>query len=109
MNRLLLHASLVQRSAIRYTPAGLPALDFTLKHESNASQDGQPRKLAFELKALAIGEATRALNALPLGAQAVFGGFIAQGRNGRGWILHVTELTADPAPGPADAQNLSAT
>jgi primosomal replication protein N len=109
MNRLLLHASLVQRSAVRYTPAGLPALDFTLKHESTVGQDGPPRKLAFELKALAVGEATRALNALPLGAQAVFGGFIAQGRNGRGWILHVTELIADSAPGQTDAPNPFAT
>ena len=34
MNRLLLSAQLVERAALRYTPAGLPALDVALKHES---------------------------------------------------------------------------
>jgi primosomal replication protein N len=101
MNRLVLQAKLLQRSATRYTPAGLPALDLMLEHSSSASQDGQPRKLAFELRALAIGEVTRGLNTLALGQSAVFGGFIAQGRNGRGWVFHVTEFEVDAASAPA--------
>ncbi|HEX6362976.1 MAG TPA: primosomal replication protein N, partial [Albitalea sp.] len=31
MNRLVLQAQLVERAAVRYTPAGLPALDLVLK------------------------------------------------------------------------------
>ena len=44
MNRLVLQAQLVERSAPRYTPAGLPALDLSLRHESTVSEDGQPRR-----------------------------------------------------------------
>ena len=55
MNRLVLAAQLVERGALRYTPAGLPALDLSLKHESEVSEDGQPRKVSLEIKAVAIG------------------------------------------------------
>ena len=55
MNRLVLAAQLVERGALRYTPAGLPALDFELKHESELSEDGQPRKVSMEIRAVAIG------------------------------------------------------
>jgi hypothetical protein len=45
MNRLILAAELVERGATRYTPAGLPALDLGLKHDSEVMEDRQPRKL----------------------------------------------------------------
>jgi hypothetical protein len=34
VNRLVLSAQLVERGALRYTPAGLPAFDLELKNES---------------------------------------------------------------------------
>ena len=48
----------MERGALRYTPAGLPALDLSLKHESEVSEDGQPRKVSLEIRAVAIGEIT---------------------------------------------------
>jgi primosomal replication protein N len=102
MNRLVLSATLVQRSAPRYTPAGLPALDLVLAHASTVSEDGQPRQVSFEMRAVAIGAVTRPLQALALGGQGLFAGFLAASRNGRGWLLHVTtvepvaSIAADP-------------
>jgi primosomal replication protein N len=92
LNRLVLSATLVQRSALRFTPAGLPALDLGLEHESTVSEDGQPRKVSIEMRAVAIGAITQPLAALALGAQGLFGGFIASARNGRGLVLHVTSV-----------------
>ena len=92
MNRLILAAQLVERRALRYTPAGLPALDFELKHESELSEDGQPRKVSLQLRAVAIGRIVRALEALELGSAGHFGGFIAAARNGRGLLFHVTDF-----------------
>jgi primosomal replication protein N len=93
MNRLLLSARLVQREALRHTPAGLPALDVQLLHASEQPQDGPPRKLSFSLKALAIGAAhTGRLAALPLGQEARFAGFLAPSRNGKGLVLQITEI-----------------
>jgi primosomal replication protein N len=92
MNRLVLTAQLVERGAVRYTPAGLPALDLSLKHESEATQDGQPRKVSMEIKARAIGEITRRLLGLEIGSVHGFAGFLGSQRNGRGIVFHVTEL-----------------
>jgi primosomal replication protein N len=92
MNRLVLTAQLVERGAMRYTPAGLPALDLSLKHESEVTQDGQPRKVSMEIKARAVGEITRRLAALEIGSSHGFAGFLGSQRNGRGIVFHVTEL-----------------
>jgi primosomal replication protein N len=88
----MLTATLVERAALRYTPAGLPALDFSLRHESQVTQDGQPRKVSVEVRARAIGEITRQVSALELGSEHGFAGFLASQRNGRGVVFHVTEL-----------------
>ena len=77
---------------MRYTPAGLPALDMSLKHESQVTQEGQPRKVSMELKARAIGEITQRLIRLELGSEHGFAGFLGSQRNGRGTVFHVTEL-----------------
>ncbi len=88
----MLAARVVERRALRYTPAGLPALDFELKHESEASEDGQPRKVSLQLRALAIGRIAQPLAALELGSAGSFGGFLAAARNGRGLRFHVTDF-----------------
>jgi primosomal replication protein N len=92
MNRLVLSAALVQRSALRFTPAGLPALDLQLTHESTVSEDGQPRKVSMEMRAVAIGAITQSLAALALGGEACFAGFLTSARNGRGLSFHVTSV-----------------
>jgi primosomal replication protein N len=92
VNRLILAAEVVERGAMRYTPAGLPALDLVLKHQSEVTEDGQPRQVAMQLKAVAIGAITRPAAALALGAPAQFAGFLAASRNGKGLVFHVTEL-----------------
>lgn len=101
MNRLVLDATLVERAALRYTPAGLPALDLSLKHESTVTEDGQPRKVSMEMRALAIGAITQGLVPLALGTAALFGGFLTSTRNGRGLLFHITSV--EPlAAGQAD-------
>jgi primosomal replication protein N len=88
----VLAARLVERRALRWTPAGLPVLDFELKHESELSEDGQPRKVAMQLKAIAIGRIAETLTASPLGSNGTYAGFLAAARNGRGLLFHVTAV-----------------
>ena len=92
MNRLVLTAQLLERGALRYTPAGLPALDLSLKHESQVTQDGQARRVFFEIKARAIGAVTQQVAGLEMGSTHGFAGFLGSQRNGRGVVFHVTEL-----------------
>lgn len=77
---------------MRYTPAGLPALDMVLRHESQVTQDGQPRKVSMDIKARAVGEITQRLAGLELGSEHGYAGFLGSQRNGRGIVFHVTEL-----------------
>ena len=92
MNRLVLTAQMVGRGALRYTPAGLPALDLSLKHESEVVQDGVPRKVYFEIKAKAVGRITEQMAGLEMGSTHGFAGFLGSARNGRGVVFQVTEL-----------------
>jgi primosomal replication protein N len=94
LNRLLLAATLVERGAMRYTPAGLPVLDFALKHESELAEDGQPRRVLLQIRSVAVGRITAAVAAMQLGEAAGFAGFLAPSRNGRGLLFHVTALEA---------------
>lgn len=98
MNRLVLSGQLIERGATRYTPAGLPALDLKLRHESSVTEDGQPRKVSMEMRAVALGAICRPLQALALDQPAEFAGFLTASRNGKGLIFHVTEFAADDKP-----------
>jgi primosomal replication protein N len=49
--------------------------------------------VSLDLKALAIGAVTTPLDAMALGATATFAGFVANARNGRGVLFHITSLT----------------
>ena len=92
MNHLVLQAQLVERGALRYTPAGIPAVDLGLKHESQVTQEGQTRYISFEIKARALGDITGRLAQIELGSTHGFAGFLGSQRNGRGIVFHVTEL-----------------
>ena len=92
LNRLVLTAEVVGRGALRYTPAGLPVFDLSLKHESTLAQEGQPRWVNVEIKARAVGEITQRIGRLELGKRHAFAGFLGSQRNGRGIVFHVTEL-----------------
>ena len=94
MNQLILRASVLELGSIRYTPAGLMALDLGLKHEGQAEEAGKPRQVSMEIKALGIGEICKRLQALGVGAEALFKGFLSHQRNGRGMIFHVTAVEA---------------
>lgn len=93
MNRMVLSAQLLERGGVRYTPAGLPVIDCRLQHESTVTEDGLPRRISLEIKALAIGLIAKSMGALMLGQTALYGGFLASARNGRGLLFHITELT----------------
>jgi len=92
MNQLILQAQVLEMAPIRYTPAGLPALDLTLRSDTQVEEAGSPRKVVLDLKAVAIGEITRDLQALELGREVFFKGFLTAQRQGRGVVFHITRF-----------------
>lgn len=99
MNRLVLSAQIVERGPLRYTPAGVAAFDLCLRHQSTVSEDGTPRTVSMDIKAVAIGEIAQRVGRLGLGTDGTYAGFLAATRNGRGLLFHVTAIdeTVDAA------------
>jgi primosomal replication protein N len=92
LNAFLLTASVAEISAQRYTPAGIPALDLQLSHESDQIEAGQSRKVKLSLKALALGTEAETLAKAQIGKQAKFKGFLAATKNGKGTLFHITDI-----------------
>ena len=89
MNQLVLSARITEASALRYTPAGVPALDLRLEHESEASEAGQQRTVKTAIKAVALGGVAETLVRQSIGSGWTFTGFLATPRNGKVPVLHI--------------------
>jgi primosomal replication protein N len=92
VNRLVLSATLQEMAALRYTPAGIPALDLLLMHESTQLEMGSERITTLALKALAFGSLAERLAVQALGGQWRFLGFLSNTRNGKGVVFHVQDF-----------------
>ena len=92
-NRLTLDATLAERGDLRYTPAGIPALDCVLRHASIQPEAGGERKVECELQAVAFGERAVALSKVPAGTELRCKGFLARRyRTGQTLALHLNEF-----------------
>ena len=69
-NQVTLDARMQSRDALRFTPTGVPALDFHLVHESMQVEAGGERRVACELSAVALGAVAKALAEVSPGATA---------------------------------------
>lgn len=97
-------ATLVERSSLRYTPAGIPVVEAQLQHRSQALEAGTVRLLDFAFGAIALGDAARQLAAENLGGQLRLSGFLApRSRRSSRLLVHVTEFTRCAAPETASA------
>ena len=93
MNELKLDATLATRGDLRYTPAGIPAIDCTLTHRSVQREGTGERKVECELHAVAFGEVAEALSHVPAGGVLRCEGFLARRyRTGITVALHITRF-----------------
>lgn len=93
MNRLAIDATLATRDALRYTPAGLPAIDLVLAHRSEQREAGGVRRVECEIAAVAFGAVAEAIAKLPTGAAVRCEGFLARRwRTGTTLALHVDRI-----------------
>jgi len=92
VNRIQLSAIIVEISPLRYTPAGLPALDLQLEHESRQTEALLERTAKLTVKAIAIGAMAESLSRQMLGSQWIFSGFLSSPRTGKSITLHIQEF-----------------
>jgi primosomal replication protein N len=94
-NQLVLTACIAQFDVLRYTPAGLPALNLRLEHESVIQEAGQARQVKAVVKAVAFGAMAERLAKQLIGSAWKFTGFLATPRNGKHVVLHIQEFLQD--------------
>jgi primosomal replication protein N len=95
VNQTILSARIAEAKALRYTPAGLPALDLTLAHESEALEAGHRRQVKVEIRAVAFGTDAETLARQAIGGEFRFTGFLAALRNGKHPVLHIQSFQQD--------------
>jgi primosomal replication protein N len=78
---------------LRYTPAGLAALEFRLGHESEQDEAGGRRTIQAEISAIAFETQAKLLSGRPLGSPVKVQGFLgARSKRSKKLILHVTKI-----------------
>jgi primosomal replication protein N len=99
-NRIEISGVVTELQSLRYTPAGIPVVEFRLAHESERAEAGAQRKVHAEIDAVAFEAQARLLaagtggNALrALGQLLKVEGFLcAKNRRSRKPVLHVTNI-----------------
>ncbi|HJU99410.1 MAG TPA: primosomal replication protein N [Burkholderiaceae bacterium] len=93
MNRIELAGRLNQRKVLRFTPAGVPVSEGVLEHSSEQIEAGALRQVECEIQVIALGDAARWLQAVPLGGAVKLTGFLAaKSRHSKTPVLHVNSI-----------------
>jgi primosomal replication protein N len=92
VNQFQLTARISQVYPLRYTPAGLPAMDVLLAHESQVTDAGSPRQVKLSLRAVSFGAMAETLAQASLDVDWEFSGFLGMSRNGKGIVFHIQDI-----------------
>ena len=92
-NRVEISGVITELKALRHTPAGVPVVEFRLRHESERAEAGAKRKVNAEIDAVAFEAQARLLAASALGRALIAEGFLcAKNRRSKKPVLHVTNI-----------------
>jgi primosomal replication protein N len=92
VNHIELTARIAELSPLRYTPAGVPATNLVLDHESEQLEAGTPRQVRLSIKAVTFGILAEQASRLDLSQAFRFRGFLASARTNKSVVFHIQEL-----------------
>jgi primosomal replication protein N len=98
VNRVELTACIAEASPLRYTPAGIPAANVVLDHESEMTEAGSTRQVKLTMKAVAFGTLAEQTGQLPLGKPFRFTGFLVNARGSKSVVFHIQAIESVPNP-----------
>jgi primosomal replication protein N len=83
----------IELGVLRYTPSGVPAIEFKIAHESEQGEAGGTRKVQAEVGAIAFDTQARLMAGKTLGQEARFQGFLAaKSKRSKRLVFHVTNI-----------------
>jgi primosomal replication protein N len=92
-NRTELAGRLLERGNLRYTPAGVPAIEFRIAHVSEQSEAEASRRVECDLACVALGTLALLLKEVGPGTELVVSGFLAsRSLKQRSPVLHATRI-----------------
>jgi primosomal replication protein N len=84
---------IVELGALRYTPAGIPVVEFKLDHESEQDEAGAKRQVRAEISAVAFETQARLVSRQNMGSEVRLEGFLsARTKRSKRLVLHVTNI-----------------
>lgn len=93
VNRFEVQGLVSELSPLRFTPAGVPVLEFLLSHESEVIEAGQPRRIAMSLTVVAMGDLAQMASTMSLGCKVRLQGFLAPVRkDSQKYRLHAQHI-----------------
>lgn len=95
VNQLQIDASVYERDALRFTPAGIPITNVRLLHQSEQSEAGVKRQVECDMPALGAGEMANRLQDLELGQLQRFTGFLARkSHRSKSLVFHIIDFSS---------------
>ena len=91
-NIVNLSAHIAEASPLRYTPAGIPALNVVLEHESEVVEAGVERKIKLTVKAVVFGALAEILVKTEFGKHQLFTGFLINARTSKSIVFHIQDI-----------------
>lgn len=92
-NRTQLTGRLLERGNLRYTPAGVPVIEFRITHESEQIEATAPRRVECEIACVALGATALLLKEASPGMAVTANGFLAsRSLKQKTPVLHVTQI-----------------
>lgn len=92
-NRLEITGTVTELKALRHTPAGIPVVEFRLRHESERAEAGARRRVQAEIEAIAFETLARLVAKTEPGRVLTAEGFLAaKSRRSKRPVLHVTHI-----------------
>ena len=92
-NQVVVTGRLLEVEALRYTPAGVPVLEFRLSHHSSQQEVGFVRHVECEIVCIFLGEQAKTLAVLGSEVEIVVKGFLAarSQRYKHSLVLHIND------------------
>jgi primosomal replication protein N len=86
VNRYQVTGTLTERQSLRYTPAGVPALDMQVEH---LSEDQGGHDATFNLSVVAFGLVAQTISSTPLGSTLKLDGFLRHSAKSKKLIVQI--------------------
>lgn len=92
-NRVRVSGKIADLDELRFTPAGIPIIRFTIHHVSEQNEADTKRRVECEIPAIAMTETAKRVAQIKLGTFVKLEGFLdRKNRNNQSLVLHVDKI-----------------